>query len=48
MVQAINLALRQVMERDETVVLLGEDVGVDGRIFRVTEGLLGRLRRGPG
>ncbi len=39
MVQAINLALRQEMERDRRVVLLGEDVGVDGGVFRVTDGL---------
>jgi len=40
MVQAINLALRQEMEKDNNVVLLGEDVGRDGGVFRVTEGLL--------
>jgi pyruvate dehydrogenase E1 component beta subunit len=39
MVQAINLALMQEMSRDEDVVLLGEDVGLDGGVFRVTEGL---------
>lgn len=40
MVEAINLALRQELERDEAVVLLGEDVGVDGGIFRATENLI--------
>lgn len=40
MVQALNLALRQEMERDKDVVLLGEDVGKDGGVFRITEGLL--------
>jgi pyruvate dehydrogenase E1 component beta subunit len=40
MAKAINLALRQEMERDERVVVLGEDVGVDEGVFRVTEGLL--------
>lgn len=40
MVQALNLALRQEMTRDESVILLGEDVGVDGGVFRVTEGLI--------
>ncbi|MFO7707222.1 MAG: alpha-ketoacid dehydrogenase subunit beta [Desulfobacterales bacterium] len=40
MVQALNLALRQEMERDESVVVLGEDVGVDGGVFRVTDGLI--------
>ncbi|MDA8413445.1 MAG: alpha-ketoacid dehydrogenase subunit beta [Desulfobacteraceae bacterium] len=39
MVQAINLALRQEMERDGRIVILGEDVGRDGGVFRVTEGL---------
>ncbi len=40
MVQAINLALREEMQRDKNVVILGEDVGVDGGVFRVTDGLL--------
>ncbi len=40
MVQAINLALKQEMARDSTVMVLGEDVGKDGGVFRVTEGLL--------
>lgn len=39
MVQAINQALRQEMEKDPTVMILGEDVGKDGGVFRVTEGL---------
>jgi pyruvate dehydrogenase E1 component beta subunit len=40
MVQALNLALRQEMERDDSVILLGEDVGVDGGVFRVTDALI--------
>ncbi|MFZ3072985.1 MAG: alpha-ketoacid dehydrogenase subunit beta [Thermodesulfobacteriota bacterium] len=40
MVEAINMALRQEMTRDADVVVLGEDVGADGGVFRVTEGLL--------
>lgn len=40
MVQALNLALRQEMEKDDRVIVLGEDVGVDGGVFRVTEGLI--------
>jgi pyruvate dehydrogenase E1 component beta subunit len=39
MVQAINLALKQEMEKDNSIVILGEDVGVDGGVFRVTDGL---------
>ena len=40
MVEAINLALRQEMEKDPRVLLLGEDVGRNGGVFRVTQGLL--------
>jgi len=43
MVQALNLALRQEMKKDDRVLVLGEDVGVDGGVFRVTEGLLGEF-----
>jgi pyruvate dehydrogenase E1 component beta subunit len=43
MVQAINLGLLQEMERDDDVVVLGEDVGVDGGVFRVTDGLLAKF-----
>jgi pyruvate dehydrogenase E1 component beta subunit len=39
-VQGVLAAMRQEMERDETVLVLGEDVGVDGGVFRATEGLL--------
>ena len=40
MVEAINQALRDEMQADEDVVLLGEDVGVDGGIFRATVDLI--------
>lgn len=40
MAQAINQALALEMKRDERVVLLGEDVGKDGGVFRVTDGLV--------
>ncbi|MBT8487126.1 MAG: alpha-ketoacid dehydrogenase subunit beta [Phycisphaerales bacterium] len=46
LVQAINLALTQEMEDDERVILLGEDVGKNGGVFRATEGL--HKRFGPG
>ena len=39
LVDAINEALEQEMTRDERVVILGEDVGANGGVFRVTEGL---------
>jgi pyruvate dehydrogenase E1 component beta subunit len=40
MVQALNQAMHQEMERDSRVVALGEDIAVDGGVFRLTEGLL--------
>jgi pyruvate dehydrogenase E1 component beta subunit len=40
MIEAIRLALRQEMESDPSVVVLGEDVGTTGGVFRVTEGLI--------
>jgi len=40
MIEALNLALHEAMEKDDRVLVLGEDVGVDGGIFRLTEGLL--------
>jgi pyruvate dehydrogenase E1 component beta subunit len=43
MVEAINLALREEMERDSRVVVLGEDVGKEGGVFRVTDGLQERF-----
>ncbi len=39
MVEALNLALKQEMQKDDRVIVLGEDVGVDGGVFRVTDGL---------
>ena len=39
MVQAINLALDQEMANDNRVVALGQDIGVNGGVFRVTESL---------
>ena len=41
-VDALNQALREEMDRDERVVLLGEDIGVFQGAYRVTEGLLER------
>lgn len=39
MAGAINQALRQAMEQDDNVLILGEDVGLSGGVFRITEGL---------
>jgi pyruvate dehydrogenase E1 component beta subunit len=40
LVEAINLALHHAMARDPDVVVLGEDVGTDGGVFRATLGLI--------
>ena len=39
MAEAITAALHQGMEADERVIVLGEDVGISGGVFRITEGL---------
>lgn len=39
MAKAINLALHEAMQRDDRVVVMGEDVGPDEGVFRITEGL---------
>lgn len=40
MIEAIKMALHRAMRNDADVIVLGEDVGVDGGVFRATEGLL--------
>ena len=39
MVEAVNLALDHAMADDQDVVMLGEDIGVNGGVFRATQGL---------
>ncbi len=39
LLEAVNLALRRAMSEDERVLVLGEDVGIDGGVFRATDGL---------
>src|SRR5947209_3061686 len=39
MIEALNLGLAQELERDKRVVVFGEDIGPNGGVFRVTEGL---------
>ena len=41
MVEALNLALHQEMAKDDSIIVLGQDVGPDGGVFRVTDGLFG-------
>jgi len=38
-VQAVTMGLRQELARDKNVVVLGEDVGLNGGVFRATDGL---------
>jgi pyruvate dehydrogenase E1 component beta subunit len=39
LLDAVNMALRRAMSDDERVLVLGEDVGIDGGVFRATDGL---------
>lgn len=39
-IDAIRLAMKEEMQRDETVFVLGEDVGVKGGVFTTTKGLM--------
>jgi len=39
MVKAVNRTLRDEMKRNDKIVLLGEDIGINGGVFRATEGL---------
>jgi 2-oxoisovalerate dehydrogenase E1 component beta subunit len=43
LVEAVNLALARAMADDSQVLVLGEDVGADGGVFRATQGLLARF-----
>lgn len=43
LIGAVNMALARAMEEDEDVVVLGEDVGINGGVFRATEGLFERF-----
>lgn len=43
MVQAINTALKNEMEIDNRVLCLGEDIGINGGVFRATDGLINQF-----
>ncbi len=45
LIEAVNAALAEELERDPSVILLGEDVGMHGGVFRATDGL--QKRFGP-
>ncbi|MEE9131182.1 MAG: alpha-ketoacid dehydrogenase subunit beta, partial [Phycisphaerales bacterium] len=40
MAESLNLALDQSMAADDAVCVIGEDIGVNGGVFRITKGLL--------
>ncbi|MBF0301127.1 MAG: alpha-ketoacid dehydrogenase subunit beta [Oligoflexia bacterium] len=42
MIQSINLALDQEMQRDSKIIIMGEDVGVTGGVFRATNNLINK------
>ncbi|MCG8689560.1 MAG: alpha-ketoacid dehydrogenase subunit beta [Desulfobacterales bacterium] len=45
MVQALNAALHDAMAEDNDVLVMGEDVGINGGVFRVTDGLYDKYGR---
>jgi 2-oxoisovalerate dehydrogenase E1 component beta subunit len=42
MIEAIRMALSRALEEDPDVIIFGEDVGIDGGVFRATDGLIQR------
>ncbi len=42
MIEAVRMALDRALEEDPNVILFGEDVGIDGGVFRATDGLIQR------
>ena len=45
MVESLNQSLAQLMEEDSSIIVMGEDVGVNGGVFRVTDGLYEKFGR---
>jgi pyruvate dehydrogenase E1 component beta subunit len=43
LVEAVNMALARALAEDERVIVLGEDVGLNGGVFRATDGLFARF-----
>src|SRR5467141_1860283 len=43
MIEAVRAAMSEEMERDERVLIMGEDVGRKGGVFLATEGLYGKF-----
>ena len=45
MVQALNTTLHKAMAADKRILVMGEDVGINGGVFRVTDGLFEKFGR---
>ena len=45
MVQSLNRTFHEMMEKDDTILVMGEDVGLNGGVFRVTDGLYEKFGR---
>ena len=43
-IQAVNNALELALKKDKSVVLLGEDIGINGGVFRATDGLFKKFK----
>ncbi len=43
MVEAIRLAIEEEMTKNEKIIILGEDIGVNGGVFRTTDGLIDKF-----
>ena len=43
LVEAVNLALAYALNEDEKVILFGQDIGMNGGVFRATQGLQERF-----
>ncbi|MBW2422867.1 MAG: alpha-ketoacid dehydrogenase subunit beta, partial [Deltaproteobacteria bacterium] len=46
LIEAINAALHQALDEDASTLVFGEDVGIDGGVFRATDGLAQRYGSG--
>ena len=46
LVKAVNNALDLAMQKDNRIIIIGEDVGRDGGVFRATEGLVDKYGEG--
>jgi len=45
LVESVKFALEEEMDRNDKIILLGEDIGVNGGVFRATQGLFDKYGR---